>query len=143
VDKRSRAARKASLRQIVVGIRKHFGRMPKLVVASREYTPEQLARVFQSELDSILAVETLEAQRKTARLVERRAYKNNRPTHAAFERIVRGAFNDASRLADFGYKPDKAGKRTVESKVTAIAKAKATRQVRKTMGKNQRKKVRG
>jgi hypothetical protein len=143
LDKRSRAARKASLSQIVVGIQKHFASTRKLIVASKEYTPEQLAQVFQNELDTIAAIETLEAQRKKARLVERRTYNGNRLMHFAFERIVRGAFSDARVLADFGYKSETKGKRTVEAKVAALAKAKATREARHTMGKKQRKKVRG
>jgi hypothetical protein len=143
LDKRSRAARKGSLGQIVVGIRKHFGSMPRLLVASKEYTPQQLARAFQDELDTIVAIERLEAQRKSARLHERRAYKNNRGIHAAFERVVRGAFRDASTLADFGYEPAKAGKRTIKAKTEAIQKAKATREVRKTMGSKQKKNLRG
>ena len=144
MDKRSRSARKQLLRAIVAGIKKQLGGMPKLTIANVDYTPSELAKFFQDELETILAVEAAEAQRKTARLDERRTWKKNRRTHRAFESFVRGAFfDDVLALADFGLKPDKVPEKSVEVKALAIAKAKATREVRHTMGKQQRKKVRG
>ena len=50
---------------------------------------------------------------------------------------------NAVGLADFGLKPDKEPEKSVAVKAEAIAKAKATRDARHTMGKRQRKKVRG
>jgi hypothetical protein len=143
VDKRSRSARKTLLGAIVAGIKKRLGGLKVLTIASVEYTPLELAQFFQDELDAILAVEAAEAQRKTARLRERRAWKRNRPTHRAFESFVRGAFTDARALADFGLQPGKSPRKTVEVKAQAIAKAAATREVRHTRGKRQKEKVRG
>jgi hypothetical protein len=143
LDKRSRSARKTLLGAVVAGIKKRLGGMKVVTIASVDYTPLELAQFFQDELDAILAVEAAEAQRKTARLRERRAWKKNRPTHRAFESFVRGAFTDARALADFGLRPEKNAQKTVEVKAQAIAKAGATREARHTKGKRQKEKVRG
>jgi hypothetical protein len=143
VDKRSRSARKTLLRAYVAGIKKLLGGTPKITIASVEYTPAELSQFFQDELDTITDVEAAEATRKTARLRERRSWKNNRPTHRAFESFIRGAFTSAKHLAEFSLKPDKKPKKTVEVKVKAADKARATREARHTMGSRQKKKVRG
>jgi hypothetical protein len=46
-------------------------------------------------------------------------------------------------LADFGFAPPKAATRTPEEKAAAAAKAKATREARHTLGKSQKKTVKG
>jgi hypothetical protein len=143
MDKRSRNARKTLLRAYVAGIKKLLGGMATITVASVKYTPAQLAQFFQDELDTITEVEAAEARRKTARLRERRTWKDHRTTHRAFESFVRGAFTSAKQLAEFSLKPDKKPKKTVEVKAKAAEKAKATREARHTMGSRQKKKVRG
>jgi hypothetical protein len=143
VDKRSRSARKTLLRAYVAGIKKLLGGMPKITIAGVEYTPDELAQVFQDELDTITGVEAVEAERKTARLRERRTWKDNRTTHRAFESFVRGAFTSAKHLGEFSLKPDKKPRKTVEVKLKAAEKAQATREARHTRGSRQKKKIRG
>jgi hypothetical protein len=143
VDKRSRTARKALLSRIIGGIGKNLSSMRQIPIASRTFTPAQLAGVFQAELDAIAALEQVEAQRKKARLDERKAYKDNRPIHAALELFVRGAFSDAVHLGHFGYAPEKSRKTRVSTKMQAIAKAKATREARGTRGSVQKRRIKG
>ncbi len=50
---------------------------------------------------------------------------------------------DATGLTAFGFNPAKSTKRTVTSKATAVAKTAATREARHTMGKVQKKDVKG
>jgi hypothetical protein len=50
---------------------------------------------------------------------------------------------DATGLTAFGFSPAKSTKRTVTSKATAVAKTAATREARHTMGKVQKKDVKG
>jgi len=127
VDKRSRRARMARLGALVAGIRKWLGKMPTVTVASVDYTPAELAQLFQDELDSITDVQAAESARKAARLRERRTWKKNRLTHRVFEGIVRGFFSDARTLGDFGFDPAKKGEKTIAVKAEAAAKARATR----------------
>jgi hypothetical protein len=116
---------------------------PRASRAARSCTPAQLANVFQIELDAIATLEQAEAKRQKARLDERKAYKNNRPMHAALELFVRGAFADAVHLGHFGYAPEKSRKTSVQTTVQALAKAKATREAHGTKGPKQKRRIRG
>jgi hypothetical protein len=53
-------------------------------------------------------------------------------------------FGEGSQQAiDFGFPPPRKATRTVESKVTAVARSKATREARHTMGKKQKSLIKG
>jgi hypothetical protein len=142
VDKRSRGARKAALSKIIKAVGKHLADGRRLYFAGVTYTAASLARAFRAELDSITAVETAEARRRDARLAERTAFKDNRILHRALGLILPATL-DAVALADFGLRPAKVGYKTVDVRERAVAKAKATRAARRTMGPKQRGRVKG
>jgi hypothetical protein len=61
----------------------------------------------------------------------------------AFRTIVRGMFQNPTTLADFGLSPRKSTKKTLDTKVTAVAKTKATRTARGTKGPKAKAKIKG
>ena len=63
---------------------------------------------------------------------------------SALKGWVRAEFGVASTQAiDFGFPPSRKGVRTVEEKALAVARTKATRKARRTMGKRQKEEIRG
>lgn len=142
MDKRSKLARRIRLDAIVKAIGKRFS--GPLQLAGHAYTPQSLVRLFQDEIDTIDRVDAADAAR-TAAVARHRAVKaRNHPLHRALEGYVRALFgNSAEALEEFGYERLKQGKKTVETKALAAEKGRATRTARHTMGKKQRKTVRG
>src|SRR5215467_4358215 len=140
MDPRSKGARIGRLRKMIAAIPKHLSQAP-LMIASKRQTPASLAKIFQEELDAILAIDLADAAKKKAVVDERAVKKRNRVIHAAFKTYVLAAFRDAVVLADFAYKPLKARKTKLATKAEAIEKSRATRKARHTLGKKQKKKI--
>jgi hypothetical protein len=63
---------------------------------------------------------------------------------AALKAWVRAQFGvESTEAIDFGFPPPRTGVPTVEEKALAVARAKATRKARHTMGKRQKEGIRG
>jgi hypothetical protein len=129
---------------MIDGVQKFLSQFASLPVGSQTVTPADIVRVFQERLDTGKAVLAADA----ARIAAIKADKDKRVQTAAFtqsfRRMVQGMFSQSpDTLAAFGLKPLKAAKKTVETKATAVAKSKATRKARNTMGKKQKKAVKG
>ena len=79
------------------------------------------------------AVATRNAMRKSAA-----------PLFQSLQSLVQATYGKSSQtLAAFGFKPVEKGARSAEVKAQAVAKLRATRKARNTMGKQQRKGIRG
>jgi hypothetical protein len=144
MDKRSRTARGTQLSALLRGIDKRFKGMRSLVLMGRNLTIDEIAQAFQEELDTMKAIGEAKAKHATAVLAHRNVTKRNRPLHRALEGYIRAAYGETlATLTDFGYGLLKVGRKSPGTKVEAAAKAKATREARHTMGKSQKKKVRG
>jgi hypothetical protein len=140
VTKRSRAFR------IMAGLAKHFpvGAGPHRL-GGVPYDPEQLAAVFQAQIDAVAAVDAARAALTDAVARERAAARRATELTRDLKMVVRSRFGfSAARWAEFGWElPKKPGPKTVKAKLQGADKARATRKARGTMGKRQRKKVRG
>ncbi|HEX3344648.1 MAG TPA: hypothetical protein VHS09_08740, partial [Polyangiaceae bacterium] len=85
-----------------------------------------------------------EAERRSAVARERVLKQRNKPILVALENLVRGLFGtDVTVLGAFALSAPKKQKKSAEVKVEAAKKARATRQVRRTMGKKQKKSAKG
>jgi len=142
MDARSKRARVLRLRAYIAAIPKRLGGVP-LTIGSKDYTLNELGQVFQEELDAILALDAASAAKEKAVLAERTVKARNRALHRTFKRFLQAVFNDDVTLADFLLKPVEGPRTKLETKVVAIQKAKATREARHTLGKKQKKKIRG
>lgn len=75
---------------------------------------------------------------------ERRAHKEAHPIALRLRQWLRARLNDDSaELVAYGVKPTRPTKKTVAVKVRAIEKSRETRKLRRTMGKKQRKAIKG
>jgi hypothetical protein len=117
----------------------------KVQVGDEVLSREQLVGVFQTALDALDANDASRRTRRRAVEAEKAAVAHARlarddlRTYAAANL---GGTKGASYLA-LGFTPRKPGVATPEAKTLGIARAKATRKARNTLGKNQKAQIRG
>ena len=126
--------------------RKHYAYFFFNDTATTEiYTATSLTQLMQDFVNNREAVQVAQAATKEKIETERAQAPSQIAVMIAFERIVRGSFGtSADVLADFGLTLPKArAPLTAEEKAVAAAKRAATRKARGTMGKVQKKAVKG
>ena len=141
----NRTNTKAHDGQIIVGITKNLQNVTTpLLLGGQSFTPASLIAFFQNRIDLANQVVTAKAQwidlgkqyealNATANLVER-----------GLKQYVMNANGEASPvLADYGFTPPKHVTLSVEQQQQAIAKRKATRKARNTLGKKQKAGIHG
>jgi len=113
-------------------------------VGGKKQKASQVVAIYQSCLDSRAALATKRAEVKAAMATRTSAEQARRSADRAVKAWVVNEFGEGSQQAiDFGFPPPKKATRTVESKVNAVALAKATRAARHTMGKKQKSLIKG
>ena len=131
-------------KQFVTGINKRLTNVQSLAIAGASYTPAQLITLFQSQIDNADAVALAKAKYQDALKAYRDQAKQLVGIVSGFRGQIRNIFGDASEpLSDFGMTPRKAKKPNLETKTAAVAKTKATRKARGTMGPKRRKSIKG
>jgi hypothetical protein len=141
----NKPTRKDRLRTLANGVQKHF--TSPLVLLGQTLTPAQIVAMIQQDIAATDAsIQAHDAWLEKVEL-EKASHQQLAPTLRALTSTVMAQFGDSpdatSTLGDFGLSPRKVSKRTVAVKVQAAEKSLATRTARHTMGKNQRKSVKG
>jgi hypothetical protein len=130
--------------QVLVGIQKHLLNTPSLPIAGSTYTPADLEKLVQSRIDSAGTVAAANATWHSTVTAHEALNAKLTPVLRGLRQYVLNAFGETSPvLADFGFSAPKAATKTPEQKAAAAAKAKATRKARGTLGKIQKKAVKG
>ncbi|MDP9036063.1 MAG: hypothetical protein M3O50_14780 [Myxococcota bacterium] len=130
--------------QVIVGVGKHLQSVSSVPLVGSTYTPADLAKLFQSRIDSVAAASAAKATWHSNVVATKALNTRVSPVLRALRQYVINVFGETSPvLADFGFAPPKRTTRTPEQKAAAAAKAKATRQARHTMGPKQKKGIRG
>ncbi len=130
--------------KLASGTQAHLSNLASLKIDGTDYTiPDILARLG-TRIGLLDQATTARVDLKKAVTAE----KLDRPTFnqfvSGFRDILLGMYrNDPKTLADFGLAPHKTTKPKVETKATAIQKSAATREARHTMGKKQKKEIKG
>jgi hypothetical protein len=128
------------------GVDKYLASVTQVTIAGTTHTPASLKAALQADIDTTNAadaartrwresVQTAKAARTTAARV--------RSTLKAYLIGLHGA-DAVGILEDFGFSPPKSpGRKSAKAKALAVDKSAATRAVRHTMGKNQKKALKG
>lgn len=122
----------------------YFGQSPSIELAGKKMTPAELKAVFKANQDARLTVDETRAKLKGDILVARKASARRHEIRLALRKYILATFGPgaAEMLSAFHFSmPKKTGPKTVEAKKSAVAKAKATRAARHTMGKKQKKAI--
>ncbi|HZU84945.1 MAG TPA: hypothetical protein VE987_18570 [Polyangiaceae bacterium] len=134
----------AADQKMVDAVQKHLSQFASLPVGSQSVSPADIVKVFEDRLTAGKAAVAAEAARTAAVKANRDKRAQTAAFVSSFKRIVQGMFSQSpDTLAEFGLKAPKASKKTVAVKSAALAKNKATRTARSTMGSKQKKKVKG
>jgi hypothetical protein len=136
--------RAAQITELIAGLKKHYPDVSDTFrVDGTTYTVGALTQLMQDFVDRRSAVETARANLMAKLQAERAASASTLEVAHALVAIVRGTFGkSADTLADFGLAPPKVkAPLTAEKKAAAAAKRRATRVLRGTMGKKQKKDI--
>src|SRR5260370_12268362 len=130
------------VRKLIAGTLKHPPAGP-LTVDGQSLTADALAQVLQSLVDALAKVSAARAAWKEALNEMRVVHAKVVPFIGRYKSVLAGMYGDApATLEDYGMAPRKAPvPKTAEQKAAAAALRKATRAVRHTMGKRQKKAI--
>jgi hypothetical protein len=127
------------------GIDKYFAKVGSLTIGGVAYTPDSLKAVLLAEVDASEAVDTTRAQLHQQVATHRTEAAKARSVRGSLRTYILGAYGPAAvqMLGDFGMSAPKRASKTVQAKAEAVAKGKATREARHTMGSKQEESVHG
>jgi hypothetical protein len=131
-------------KQLIAGTTKHLGNGTKVMLSGGSFTAVEITSKLNQLVTLRTDVDTAKAQTKAKLAAEKADMPALRTLMGALVTFVKAAYGNAPDvLADFGIHPKARTPLTVEAKVAAAAKRKATRAARKTLGSKQKKGVKG
>jgi hypothetical protein len=134
----------ARAKQLIAGAEKHLANVTQVTLVGSSFTPAQITAKLQQVVTLRDDVDAAKASTKAKIVAEKADMPALRAFMSALVSFVKATFgNSPDVLADFGVHPKARAPLTVEAKVAAAAKRKATRAARHTMGAKQKKDVRG
>ena len=140
----NRSAQVQADQKMIAGIEAHMTQLTSLSVGSQEMTPADMVKFFQDRLDAAKAVVDAAAALATAIKAERDLRAKTSTLRSAFCRIVVGMFfHSPDTLAAFGLKAPRVGTIDAAKRAAAVAKGKATRVARHTLGKKAKLAIKG
>jgi hypothetical protein len=129
---------------LIAGANKHFANATQVTFAGGSFTPAQITAKLQALVNLRHDVDAANATTKARLAAEKADMPALRTFLGAFVTYVKAVFgNQPDTLADFGIHPKVRAPLTVEAKMAAAAKRKATRAARHTMGAKQKKSIKG
>jgi hypothetical protein len=140
----SKAAALAQVQALVAGILANFPNA-SFTLANTAFTTASLVQVLQTKAEAIQAVNAAQAAAKDAVAKLRSVEAEVDPRIRDVNRFLLSAFGTAvTKLAEFGLEPPKVpAPRTVEQKVAAKEKLRATRKARGTTSRKQKLAIKG
>jgi hypothetical protein len=145
MPKDSQSTKYYAATRVIAGLEKRWRQGDRLRVSGKALTRDELVTLYRSHIDAIHAVRTARAALAAAVGQERAIAKRVQVQTPKLRLAVTNEFGfGPDVLADFGWTaPKKPGPKTAEAKRRGAEKLRATRKARQTMGKAQRRKVRG
>ncbi len=127
------------------GTQDHLSSVGSLTITGKPYTVPQIVQRYDARIARLDGVTAARAALEAAIAEERADRSGFKQFDLDLRSIVIGMFsNDPETLADFSLSPrKKAPKKKVSAKLQTVNKALATRKARHTMGKLQKKDVKG
>jgi hypothetical protein len=131
-------------RQLIAGTEKHLASATQVPLLGSSLTPAEITTKLQSLVTLRSDVDTAKAATKAKLAAESAVRPSLRTLMHAYVTYLKVAYGGSPDvLADFGITPKARAPLTVEAKAAAAAKRTATRAARHTMGKQQKKGIKG
>ena len=142
--KSTKVLTQTSYQALVSGLQSSFQPTDTFDVPDGTLTRDQVIAQLNTFIAAAEATKTAHQQWLTAVAGERSTLSDVTPLRQNIRSILQGRFGKAApALTSFGFSPAKSPKKTVETKAAAAVKTAATREARHTMGKVQKKTVKG
>ncbi len=140
----SRSAREVADQRMADGTQQHLSQVASLPVGSATYTPAEIVQIFKDRVASSQAATAAAAHHPAAVKADTQKPAQTATAARAFRRMVQSMFSESpDTLATFGLTAPKVATKTVATKSSAVAKSKATRAARHTMGPKQKAAIHG
>jgi hypothetical protein len=134
----------AADQKLIDGLNKHSANLALLLIGNTSYTHADLISTVQTRVSAAISTQSSRATWENAVKAERDERAKTKPLVSGLKQAIQVMFaGSIDSLADFGLTPRKPRVLTPEKKAAAAAKAKATRAARHTMGKKQKKDIKG
>ncbi len=131
-------------KQLIAGVEKRLTGTTQVALLGTSFTPAEITTKLQSLVTLRDDVDAAKAATRAKLAAESAAAKSLRTFMSALMTYVKAAYaGSPDALADFGISPKAREPLTVEAKAAVVAKGKATRAARHTMGKQQKKAIKG
>jgi hypothetical protein len=122
----------------------YVGSDTAIAINGRKLAHADVVATYRRCLDARATVARLRAQLEEALGTVGETEAARLEADAALRAWVRAEFGvESTEAIDFGFPPPRKSARTVEEKALAVARTKATRAARRTMGKRQKQEIRG
>jgi hypothetical protein len=127
----------------MAGVAKHFANVPTVNLRGTAWKPADIDATLKAAIDSANAVDPAKASWQIAVKNGSAAKAKALALLAALKAYLIATHGSGAvdLLADFGFVPPKPGKVAAKTKAAAVDKTAATRALRHTMGKKQKKQV--
>jgi hypothetical protein len=140
----NRTTQQAADQKLVDGLTKHQSSLPSFLIRGTSYKAADVIGIVQAQVNAAKTTYSSRAVWQNAVKTERDERAKNKPFVSALKQTLQAMFSDSvDSLADFGLTPRKPRVITPAKKAAAALKAKATREARHTMGKIQKKDIKG
>jgi hypothetical protein len=144
-NKGNRSQQQTGDQQLIDGLSKHASTLPSLTFLGASHPTAAIIAALQARIASANTVSPAKATWQSTVQADRDERAKTKAFVSGLRQALQLVFaGSLEALADFGLKPRKQpAPRTPEQKAAAVAKAKATRAARHTMGPKQKAKVKG
>jgi hypothetical protein len=141
----NREHQQSSDQNLVAGLTKHASTLTSLTFGGTQHPTAAILAVLNARIASADAVVSTRATWQSAVKADRDGRANTRAFVSGVRQALQLAFaGSIDGLADFGLSPRKVpAPRSPEAKVASVAKSKATRAARHTMGSKQKAMIKG
>jgi hypothetical protein len=139
----SRAAQQDLARKVLLAIDHNLPPQTSVTVAGTPYTRDALVASVQQDIDTADAATNAKTVFFNAAAAARERRAERKRFYRGLKAYVENQFTDPNVIAEFGFAPQKTATPSAAAKLVATQKRAATRKARHTMGKNQKKGIKG
>jgi hypothetical protein len=130
-------------RKMIAAAQTYLANQTAIVIAGVPYTLPEIVALIQHDVAVADAATNARAAFLAAAAAAKAQRRTMKPFLIGLKSYVENQFTDPSTIAAFGFSPRKATAPSAATKALAVNKREATRQARHTLGKNQKKAIKG
>jgi hypothetical protein len=144
LPKKNRTDQSVADQKLIDGLTQHASIVPPVMIDGVAFSPKDLIGVLQRRIGASESATTARATWQSLVVADAAEHATTRTIVSGLRQAMMVAFSvQVDTLAAFGLSPRKVRVLTPDQKIAAVARAKATREARHTMGKRQKARITG